>query len=44
MTNEEQTRIKRQMAEGHLSPEDVGKLAEGATVKFSGIEPSDLEN
>jgi ribonuclease BN (tRNA processing enzyme) len=33
MTNEEQTRIKRQMAEGHLSPEDVGKLAEGATVK-----------
>jgi ribonuclease BN (tRNA processing enzyme) len=33
MTNEVQTRIKRQMAEGHLSPEDVGKLAEGATVK-----------
>jgi ribonuclease BN (tRNA processing enzyme) len=34
MTNEEQARIKRQMAEGHLSPEDVGKLAEGAAVKF----------
>ena len=33
MTNEEQARIKRQMAEGHLSPEDVGKLAEGAAVK-----------
>jgi ribonuclease BN (tRNA processing enzyme) len=33
MTTEEQTRIKRQMAEGHLSPEDVGKLAEAAAVK-----------
>jgi ribonuclease BN (tRNA processing enzyme) len=33
MTTEEQTRIKRQMAEGHLSPEDVGKIAEGAAVK-----------
>ena len=33
MTNEEQARIKRQMAEGHLSPEDVGKLADGAAVK-----------
>jgi ribonuclease BN (tRNA processing enzyme) len=33
MTDEEQARIKRQMAEGHLSPEDVGKLAEGAAVK-----------
>jgi ribonuclease BN (tRNA processing enzyme) len=33
MTPEEQTRIKRQMAEGHLSPEDVGKLAEAAAVK-----------
>jgi ribonuclease BN (tRNA processing enzyme) len=33
MTPEEQTRIKRQMAEGHLSTEDVGKLAEGAAVK-----------
>ena len=33
MTTEEQARIKRQMAEGHLSPEDVGKLADGAAVK-----------
>jgi ribonuclease BN (tRNA processing enzyme) len=33
MTTEEQTRIKRQMAEGHLSPEDVGKIAESAAVK-----------
>jgi ribonuclease BN (tRNA processing enzyme) len=33
MTTEEQMRIKRQMAEGHLSPEDVGKIAEGAAVK-----------
>ena len=33
MTAEEQARIKRQMAEGHLSPEDVGKLAAGAGVK-----------
>ena len=33
MTNEEQARIKRQMAEGHLSPDDVGHLAEGAAVK-----------
>ena len=33
MTTEEQARIKRQMAEGHLSPEDVGKLAGGAAVK-----------
>jgi ribonuclease BN (tRNA processing enzyme) len=33
MTTEEQARIRQQMAEGHLSPEDVGKLAEGAAVK-----------
>ena len=33
MTTEGQARIKRQMAEGHLSPEDVGKLADGAAVK-----------
>ena len=33
MTAEEQTRIKRQMAEGHLSTEDVGKLAARAGVK-----------
>jgi ribonuclease BN (tRNA processing enzyme) len=33
MTPEEQTRIKRQMAEGHLSTEDVGKLAARAAVK-----------
>jgi ribonuclease BN (tRNA processing enzyme) len=33
MTIEEQARIKRQMAEGHLSPDDVGHLAEGAAVK-----------
>ena len=33
MTTEEQTRIKRQMAEGHLSTEDVGKLAAHAAVK-----------
>jgi ribonuclease BN (tRNA processing enzyme) len=33
MTKEEQARIKRQMAEGHLSPDDVGQLAEGAAVK-----------
>jgi ribonuclease BN (tRNA processing enzyme) len=33
MTAEEQTRIKRQMAEGHLSTEDVGKLAARAAVK-----------
>jgi ribonuclease BN (tRNA processing enzyme) len=33
MTAEEQTRIKRQMAEGHLSTEDVGTLAARATVK-----------
>ena len=33
MTNEEQARIKRQMAEGHLSPDDVGHLAQGAAVK-----------
>jgi ribonuclease BN (tRNA processing enzyme) len=33
MTAQEQERIKRQMTEGHLSPEDVGKLAEGAAVK-----------
>src|SRR5258708_3580520 len=32
-TNEAQTRINPQVAEGHLSPEDVGKLAEGATVR-----------
>jgi ribonuclease BN (tRNA processing enzyme) len=33
MTAEEQTRIKRQMAEGHLSTEDVGTLAARAAVK-----------
>jgi ribonuclease BN (tRNA processing enzyme) len=33
MTVEEQTRIKRQTAEGHLSTEDVGKLAARAAVK-----------
>ena len=33
MTAEEQTRIKRQMAEGHLSTEDVGNLAARAAVK-----------
>jgi hypothetical protein len=33
MTAEEQARIKRQMAEGHLSTEDVGKLAAEAGVK-----------
>ncbi len=33
MTAPEQERIKRQMAEGHLSPEDVGKIADGAAVK-----------
>jgi ribonuclease BN (tRNA processing enzyme) len=33
MTAEEQARIKRQMAEGHLSTEDVGKLAARAAVK-----------
>jgi len=33
MTAEEQARIKRQMAEGHLSTEDVGKLAARAGVK-----------
>ena len=33
MTTEEQARIKRQMAEGHLSPENVGKIAEDAAVK-----------
>src|SRR6516225_7177889 len=33
MTVQEQERIKRQMAEGHLSPENVGKIAEGAAVK-----------
>jgi ribonuclease BN (tRNA processing enzyme) len=33
MTNEEQARIKRQMSEGHLSPDDVGQLAKGAAVK-----------
>jgi ribonuclease BN (tRNA processing enzyme) len=33
MTGEEQTRIKGQMAEGHLSTEDVGKLAARAAVK-----------
>jgi len=32
MTADEQGRIKRQMAEGHLSTEDVGKLAAGAGV------------
>ena len=33
MTSEEQARIKRQMAEGHLSPDDIGQLAEAAAVK-----------
>ena len=33
MTAQEQERIKRQMVEGHLSPEDVGKLAHAAAVK-----------
>jgi ribonuclease BN (tRNA processing enzyme) len=33
MTPDEQVRIKRQMAEGHLSPDDVGKMAERAAVK-----------
>jgi ribonuclease BN (tRNA processing enzyme) len=33
MTPEEQVRIKRQMAEGHLSTDDVGKMATRAGVK-----------
>ena len=33
MTPEEQVRIKGQMAEGHLSTEDVGKMAARAGVK-----------
>jgi ribonuclease BN (tRNA processing enzyme) len=33
MTPDEQIRIKRQMAEGHLSPNDVGKMAARAGVK-----------
>ena len=33
MTAEEQARIKRQMAEGHLSAEDVGKIAARAAAK-----------
>jgi ribonuclease BN (tRNA processing enzyme) len=33
MTPEEQVRMKRQMAEGHLSTEDVGKMATRAGVK-----------
>jgi ribonuclease BN (tRNA processing enzyme) len=33
MTPEEQTRIKQQMAQGHLSTEDVGKMATRAGVK-----------
>jgi ribonuclease BN (tRNA processing enzyme) len=33
MTSDEQVRIKRQMAEGHLSPDDVGKMAARAGVK-----------
>ncbi|HEY6257413.1 MAG TPA: MBL fold metallo-hydrolase [Xanthobacteraceae bacterium] len=33
MTSEEQVRIKRQMAEGHLSTDDVGKMATRAGVK-----------
>jgi transposase InsO family protein len=32
MTPDEQVRIKRQMAEGHLSTEDVGKMAARAGV------------
>jgi ribonuclease BN (tRNA processing enzyme) len=33
MTSEEQVQIKRQMAEGHLSTDDVGKMAARAGVK-----------
>ena len=33
MTPEEQVRIKRQMAEGHLSTDDVGRMATRASVK-----------
>jgi ribonuclease BN (tRNA processing enzyme) len=33
MTSEEQARIKRQMAEGHLSTDDVGNIATRAGVK-----------
>ena len=33
MTPAEQTGIKRQMAQGHLSPDDVGKMAAQARVK-----------
>jgi ribonuclease BN (tRNA processing enzyme) len=33
MTPEEQVRIRRQMAEGHLSPDDVGRMATRAGVK-----------
>jgi ribonuclease BN (tRNA processing enzyme) len=33
MTPDEQARIKRQMAEGHLSTDDVGKMATRAGVK-----------
>ena len=33
MTPEEQTRIKQQMSEGHLSTDDVGQIAQRADVK-----------
>ncbi len=33
MTTDEQTRIKRQMTEGHLTPDEVGKMAARAGVK-----------
>ena len=33
MTSEEQTRIKQQMSEGHLSTDDVGQIAQRAGVK-----------
>jgi ribonuclease BN (tRNA processing enzyme) len=42
MTADEQARIKRQMEEGHLSTEDVGKLAARAAVK--GVVLSHLES
>jgi ribonuclease BN (tRNA processing enzyme) len=32
MAPDEQVRIKQQMAAGHLSPDDVGKMAAGAGV------------
>jgi hypothetical protein len=33
MTSEEQARIKQQMSEGHLSTDDVGRIAQLAGVK-----------